>query len=305
MPYHLENAVSPRSQIYRQLSDYYKFCEQTRQMTSATMLGKIYAINNFVKFTGLNDLRKISNQMIIDWINSQIARQNSGRSVNDRLAHLKALLRWQTEMQVKMPHLQLPLIPRVKEAPPRKVYFTRHQVQTVLAKANPLEWLLISLAFDCGLRITELCNLRRADLHSNSLDIIGKGRKRRHAYLSIEVMRRLSKWIKANRITNYLWPSPIFPDKPIAVCTVRDYMRRAFARVGIEDFCPHDLRHSYATDLKRLGIPTRQIQAGLGHSTEKVTEQYLSDLDGYDLIEMYRIKYAAQSTDCCDFCNTN
>lgn len=305
MPYHLESVVSPRSQIYRQLLDYYRFCEQTRQMTSDTMLGKIYTINNFIKFTGLSDLRKISNQMIIDWINSQIARQNSGRSVNDRLAHLKAPLRWQAEMQVKMPHLQLPLIPHVKEVPPRKVYFTRYQVQAVLDKANPLEWLLVSLAFDCGLRITELRNLRRADLHDNYLDIVGKGRKRRHAYLSTEVTRHLSSWITEKTIVNYLWPSPIFTNQPIAVCTVREYMRQAFSRVGFNDFCPHDLRHSYATDLKRLGIPTRQIQAGLGHSTEKVTERYLSDLDGYDLIEMYRIKYTSKPTECCNFYNIN
>jgi DNA-binding protein Fis len=47
--------------------------------------------------------------------------------------------------------------------------------------------------------------------------------------------------------------------------------------------------------LKLLGIPTRKIQAGLGHATESVTERYLSDLEGSDLREIYEIKYLGEA----------
>lgn len=291
MPYNLEKVTSPRSRIYQQLYNYYEFCKHTRRMTSYTMAGKVAALNSFVSFSRLNDLHKVSNRIINDWINYQALRNNSGRSINNRLAHLKALLRWQSEMNLKMPKLQLALIPIVQEYPPRKVFFTREQVQQVLACSNQLQWLLISLAFDCGLRIAELQGLRLTSVHGDYIDIIGKGQKRRYAYLSSEVKEKLQAWIDKNKIDDFLWPSPIRPDQPLAICTIRTYMQDAFRRGGFSNFCPHDLRHSYATDLKLLGISTRQIQAGLGHSTEQVTERYLSDLNGYDLAKMYQIKY--------------
>lgn len=202
-------------------------------------------------------------------------------------------MRWQSEMNLKMPKLQLALIPSVQEQPPRKVFFTREQIGQVLNVSNQLQWLLISLAFDCGLRIAELQGLRLASVHGDHIDIIGKGQKRRYAYLSNEVKEKLQDWISKSKIDDYLWLSPIHSGQPLAICTIRAYMQDAFRRAGFNNFCPHDLRHSYATDLKLLGVPTRQIQAGLGHSTEQVTERYLSDLNGYDLAEMYQIKYSA------------
>lgn len=297
MAYNLERIVSPRRPIYRQLSQYYAFCENVRQMAPATILSKVYILNNFVMVTKLSDLRKVSNRHINYWIEEQKLRGNTGRSINVRLAHLRAMLHWQLEMNLKMPKLKLALIPQVKEYPPRKVYFTRQQIQNVLSRATELEWLLVSLAFDCGLRISEIANLRLEDLNAQYITIIGKGQKRRYAYLSNDVWQKLEAWMTRNQIKDYLWPSPIYEGRPLAICTIRKYIQDAFARVGIQDACPHDLRHSYATDLKFLGISTRQIQAGLGHTSENTTERYLSDLDGYDIAEMYRKKYACLAED--------
>lgn len=291
MPYQLEKVASPKSAIYRQVCEYYRFCEQVRGMSPVTITNKVYTINDFIRKTGLTDLRKINNQTIYNWIDSQKMRHNSGRSINNRLAHLKALLRWQREMNLHMPKLKLALIGKVAEVPPRKVSFSRAEIQKVLASSSEMEWLLIRLGFDCGLRISELQTLEVAQFSGDCLTIIGKGHKRRHAFLCPGVQTRLKHWIKTNNLDKYLWPSPILPNQPIATCTLRAYLRRAFLRAGFTDFCPHDLRHSYATDLKLLGVSTRKIQAGLGHASEAVTEKYLSDLDGFDLKEIYRIKY--------------
>lgn len=295
MPYQLEQITSKHSPIYRQLYNYYHFCERLRQMSPATICSKVYILNDFVRSTRLKDLRKITNQHINDWVNLQSIRNNSGRSINDRLAHLRAMLRWQKEMNLAMPKLQLGLIPRVKEVPARKVCFSRTQIQSVLKQASLEEWLLIRLAFDCGLRISELRNLCLSDIYNNRLTIVGKGCKRRYAYLSPDVQRRLRVWVRHHQIQNHLWPSPLIQNQPIAVCTLRQKMRSAFQRAGLNNFCPHDLRHSYATDLKLLGVPTRIIQASLGHASESVTERYLSDLDGLDLWNVYQQKYAKYS----------
>lgn len=292
MPYQLERVTSRRHRVYHQLYNYYRFCEQTRQMSQSIINSKVYTLNNFIAVTALQDLRKIHNRHIYQWVNAQLARGNTGRSVNDRLAHLRAMLRWQQDVGLKMPHLQLGLITKVHETPARKVCFSRRTIEEVLAGASLQEKLLIRLAFDCGLRISELSKLRLSDINDYKITIIGKGDKRRYAFISTTVKVLLQEWVKQERITDYLWPSPIKPDLPLAICTLRQKMQAVFKRNRIEDFCPHDLRHSYATDLKNLGIPTRQIQAALGHSSEATTEQYLSDLDGLDIEVIYQRKYA-------------
>lgn len=292
MQYRLEQIVSPRSAIYRQIYQYYNYCERVRNMSQASLTSKIYVINNFLLTSDLSNLRKITNQMIFDWISAQQTRGNTGRSINNRLAHLKAMLHWQQQMNLIMPKLKLSLITRVNEQPPRKVIFTREEIARVLSQSNQIEWLLIHLAFDCGLRISEIKNLQLKHLRADQITVVGKGKKRRYAYICPVVKRRLEAWICQHKIQKYLWPSQMYPDLPLSTCTLRNYMQQAFRRCGYEDFCPHDLRHSYATDLKLLGVPTRQIQAGLGHATEAVTEKYLSDLDGFDLRNIYQVKYS-------------
>ena len=300
MSYRLEQVTSKHSRIYRQVENYYIYCEQIRGMSPTTMISKVYTINQFIAVTRITDLRKLSNRQIYDWINYQFSRGNTGRTINDRLAHLRAMLHWQQNMNVVMPHLQLGLITKAKEVPPRQVCFSRQEIQSVLATADIQEWLLIKLAFDCGLRISELCKLQLNHLHDDGrISILGKGSKRRYAYLSPEVQYKLQVWIADHCINKYLWPSPIYPDQPLATCTIRQKMRDAFSRAGFKDFRPHDLRHSYATDLKKIGIPTRKIQAGLGHASEATTERYLSDLIGWDLYELYQQKYNYSSASEC------
>lgn len=296
MQYKLEQVVPKRKEIYRQVYRYYDYCEHVRSMSQVTLTSKIYTINNFLRTLKIGRLEDITDQMVYDWLGAQRERGNTGRSINDRLAHVKAMLRWQQEMNVTIPNLHLALLTKMNEEPPRKVYFTRADIGIVLTQADEIEWLLIRLAFDCGLRIGELQRLRLEHLNHDRLMIIGKGNKRRYVYLCEEVKNRLQQWLDNNYIKDYFWPSPVNLHTPLNSCTLRSYMKRAFARSGYYDFCPHDLRHSYATDLKFLGIPTRQIQAGLGHATEAVTERYLSDLEGFDLRQIYQIKYATSLT---------
>lgn len=292
MQHQLEQIVPECTPIYQQVYRYYNFCEHVRGLSPVTLTSKRYIINNFLRHLEITSLEQLTDQMVYDWVSAQSTRGNTGRSINDRLAHIKAMLRWQQEMNLRMPGLHLALITKVNETPPRKVYFTRADICRVLSRADELEWLLIRLAFDCGLRISELQKLRLRDIAGDRLTICGKGNKQRYVYICTEVKVRFERWLEEQQISDYLWPSPLQPGKPLNSCTLRSYMRRAFARCGYGDFCPHDLRHSYATDLKLLGASTRQIQAGLGHATEAVTERYLSDLDGFDLRSLYRLKYS-------------
>lgn len=57
-------------------------------------------------------------------------------------------------------------------------------------------------------------------------------------------------------------------------------MREAFTEAGFDDFYPHALRHSFATDIQNKGAELLEMQMMLGHSNAQTTERYLHGLDG-------------------------
>lgn len=294
MAYGLEKIVAKNTPIYHQLLNYYHYCGQVCAMSEQTMATKIHHINYFVKFTRISRLEDISNQQIYDWIDFQKSRGNSGRSINNRLAQLKVMLRWQRDDNVIMPNLKIARIAMQKELPARKNYFSRAEIQKVLAQASLREWLMIKLSFDCGLRIGELLNIRLNDIYDCKIRIVGKGSKLRWVIMSHESRLKLNDWIAEENITDFLWPN-LLRTSHVGQEDARSAMRKVFQQAGFSDFHPHDLRHSYATDLKKLGLPTRKIQMAMGHASEATTERYLSDLDGVNIEEIYKIKYAKSS----------
>ena len=290
MAYRLEKIVPEDTPIYQQLTNYYKFCDRCR-MSRATMATKTIDINYFVKFSGIKNLEEINNQQIDEWVDDMIARGNSGRSINCRLTQLRAMLKWQRDDNIIMPNLKISRIVMQKEMPPRKVFFSREEINKALSMANRREWLMIKLAFDCGLRISELRNLRLENIQGRKMRIVGKCSKLRFVMMSEEARTRLDDYIQREDIVDYLWTNKKC-DRPICDVEMRNAMKAPFIAAGFRNFRPHDLRHSYATELKQLGVPTRQIQIGMGHSSEAITERYLSDLDGFNIDEIYNVKFS-------------
>lgn len=288
MAYGLEKVTSPDYPIYKQLFEFYNYCEQVLAYTKKTMKGKTQSVNNFVKYTGLQKLEDITNQQIYDWVKwHKEERGNTARSVNNGLHQLKAMLKWQKEENIEMPNLKLSRISFQKEAPARKNWFTRKQIKRALLYADPREWLMIAMSFECGLRIEEMVNLKLSDIRGRKVKIIGKGNRLRWGMISRKTRRRLKRWTKKERITDYLWRGR-WNVGHLGQGKARLLMQEVFAKAGFHNMVPHDLRHSFATELKLLGLSTRKIQLALGHTTEAITEHYLSDLAGVTIEDIQR-----------------
>ena len=284
----------PNKSISAQLEEYYDWCENVKGMLPATMVAKKNAINYFVEFSEIEKLEDITNKQINGWMAEQTARGVQGRSINCRLAQLVVMLKWQRDEGVIMPDLKLNKIVKRKERPPRKVWFDREQINSALACADRREWLLIKLSFDCGLRISELQHIRLEDISDTKIEIIGKGMKKRFVFMSEDARQRLDDWIMRERIDDYLWPSKSNPKKPLSDSELREMMRKPFEAVGLNNFYPHSLRHSFATDLQKHGAKTGEIKIALGHSNEVTTERYMHELDGSDAEEIWAAyKFAA------------
>lgn len=275
--------------IDRQIDEYLNYCENVRRMSEQTLHSKRWICREFLKTIKIDSLSELSNKHINEWIAEQTARGCSGRTINSRLVNLVAMLRYFQDMGISFPKLKLRLIIKCKEQPPRRVYYTREQIEQVLRYADHLEWLLIKLCFDCGLRISELRNLRFMNLNGRMVTFIGKGSKARESYMSEEARSRLDDWIQRNRISDFIWVRTPGKNEPMSVEDIRYLMKKPFYQAGFKNFYPHALRHSFATDIQKHGASLMETKEMLGHARIETTERYVHGLEGH--LEYFFDKY--------------
>lgn len=276
-------------QIDKQIDEYLSYCENVRRMSEQTLHSKRWICREFLKTIKIDSLNELSNKHVNEWIAEQTARGCSGRTINSRLVNLVAMLRYFQDMGVSFPKLKLRLIIKCKEQPPRRVYYTREQIEQVLRYADHLEWLLIKLCFDCGLRISELRNLRLMNLNGRMVTFIGKGSKARESYMSEEARSRLDDWIQRNRISDFIWVRTPGKNEPMSVEDIRYLMKKPFYQAGFKNFYPHALRHSFATDIQKHGASLMETKEMLGHARIETTERYVHGLEGH--LEYFFDKY--------------
>lgn len=275
--------------IDKQIDEYLNYCENVRRMSEQTLHSKRWICREFLKTIKIDSLNELSNKHVNEWIAEQTARGCSGRTINSRLVNLVAMLRYFQDMGVSFPKLKLRLIIKCKEQPPRRVYYTREQIEQVLRYADHLEWLLIKLCFDCGLRISELRNLRLMNLNGRMVTFIGKGSKARESYMSEEARSRLDDWIQRNRISDFIWVRTPGKNEPMSVEDIRYLMKKPFYQAGFKNFYPHALRHSFATDIQKHGASLMETKEMLGHARIETTERYVHGLEGH--LEYFFDKY--------------
>lgn len=135
--------------------------------------------------------------------------------------------------------------------------------------------ILVTL-YSCGLRLSELLDLRLTDIHSERhlVTVRGaKGRKDRNTVLSDTTLQLLRKYFSAYRPREYLFEGQ--GGGRYAAKSVAEIVKKAALGAGIRRHAsPHTLRHSFATHLLEQGTDLRYIQTLLGHSSPKTTEIY-------------------------------
>ena len=137
--------------------------------------------------------------------------------------------------------------------------------------------LLLSLAYGCGLRASEVVLLKVSDIDSAQMVIRieqAKGRKDRYVMLSPELLDMLRQWWKGARPQGWL-----FPGRPAVNPLTTRQLNRLFhlaakAAETKKGATLHSLRHSFATHLLESKLDIRMIQALLGHKRLDTTAHY-------------------------------
>ena len=161
------------------------------------------------------------------------------------------------------------------------------EVKRVLTMATSLKArAMLTLAYGCGLRASEVVRLRAGNIDSEQMIIRivqSKGRKDRHVMLPPEVLKLLRQWWKARPTAHDAGVTPqqrwLFPGRsqhqPLTTRQFSRLFKEATKAAGLRKTVPlHSLRHSFATHLLERGKDLRIIQALLGHSKPETTARY-------------------------------
>lgn len=151
---------------------------------------------------------------------------------------------------------------------------------------------IIEVLFSCGLRVSELVNLKMSALYLDEqfVRIMGKGNKERLVPISENAIKQLKYWF-IDRSHMNIKPGEedyVFLNRRGAHLT-RTMILIMIKRLGAEadiqkTISPHTLRHSFATALLEGGADLRAIQSMLGHESIGTTEIY-THIDTHTLRE--------------------
>ena len=142
---------------------------------------------------------------------------------------------------------------------------------------------IIETLFSCGLRVSELVNLKISNLYFEEgfIKVEGKGSKQRLVPISEKAIHEIELYYQErNRLAipaeyqDFLFISHR-RKKPLTRVMVFLMIKELVAKAGIQKtVSPHTLRHSFATALLEGGANLRVIQAMLGHESIATTQIY-------------------------------
>lgn len=156
-----------------------------------------------------------------------------------------------------------------------------------------LDLAIIELLYSCGLRVSELCDLKTSNIDTNEMiiKVLGKGEKERIVPFSSRALNALenyythskSKWMK--KLVNFVFINS--KSKPLSRQSVYNRIISRAKQVGLQKHVtPHMLRHSFASSLINEGADLRSVQELLGHKDISTTQIY-THLDKKKQKEMY------------------
>jgi integrase/recombinase XerD len=166
---------------------------------------------------------------------------------------------------------------------PRKEYklpkvIAKNDIMLMLKNTkNQKHQMALTLIYACGLRRSELINLKLEHLNSKRKTITifdGKGRKDRVLPISDKLLEQIKKYYFAYRPQVYLIEGQNKGEAYSETSIEKIFHKYLGIVIKNHNFTLHCLRHSYATHLLESGTDMRYIQELLGHKSSKTTEIY-------------------------------
>ena len=261
------------SEYSEKLSEFQKWMQHKRYSES-TIKSYIDCLKVFLSFAGNKPLSEINNSDMIDFVNDYlIEKQLSYAYQNQVINGAKLFFR-----EIVKSEFEVDKIDRPRREHRLPNVLSKEEVSLILkAHANIKHKAMLSLIYACGLRRSELLNLKPTDINSKrGLLIIrkAKGNKDRVVPITQKVIEMLRDYYRLYSPKVWLFEG-VNAGERYSEQSLQGVLRQALEKAKIKKpVTLHWLRHSYATHLLESGTDLRYIQEILGHRSSKTTEIY-------------------------------
>ncbi|EOU1910941.1 tyrosine recombinase XerC [Clostridium perfringens] len=266
---------------------FFKFLKVYKGLENNIELEKIEEVeisdlgDNFIKDITLSDIYAFLAFL-------EKVRNNSTYARARKVATLKSFFKF-LNSKIKLidenPTVELES-PKINKRHP--VYLTLDQSITVLNSMDKenknyyRDYCILTLFLNCGMRLSELCNIEIEKIKGDTLTIIGKGNKERTVYLNEASIAAIENYLKnrndskaTEEAKKYLFLSSKY--RPINKRSVEILVKKHIENAGFKDqkYTPHKLRHTAATLMYKYGnVDIRSLQNILGHENISTTQIY-------------------------------
>lgn len=263
----------PNDEGFRSLENFKRWLRSKRysENTIATYLD---AAKSFLVFFNDRALNEITNDDVLVYNNEYILGNNLSASYQNQIVSaIKLFFRTVHDRKIEIDSIHRPKRSRVLPN-----VLSKEEVKLILeSQSNIKHKAMLSLIYSCGLRRSELLQLKPANIDSkrNIITILqAKGKKDRISPLSPKVLEILREYYKSYKPTVWLFEGQT-KGRQYSEQSLQSVLKQAVFKAGIsKPVTLHWLRHSYATHLLESGTDLRFIQELLGHSRSKTTEIY-------------------------------
>ncbi|MFL6567570.1 MAG: site-specific tyrosine recombinase/integron integrase [Chthoniobacterales bacterium] len=268
--------------------EFLRYLEVERNASPRTVKAYAQALGAFRVESKARAWKECSADDFRDYLFNVMKRKQARAYIRLQFSAFRTFYRWLVERKglARDPVRELELPKMEKRLP---LVLTRAQIDDLLGaplrvpkeKAAP-KWMpprdaaIMEIFYSSGLRLAELASLNVADvdLYTESVRVLGKGRKERVCPVGAPALEAVSRYRAAANVQS----GPLFINKtrqrlsPRSIWLVlKRYLRHTSIPVSIS---PHKLRHSFATHMLDAGADLRSVQSLLGHASLSTTQIY-------------------------------
>lgn len=247
---------------------------RSRRYSESTVETYSEALKTFLRFYCDKQVNEITNEDVITFNNKYILENKFSSSFQNQVVNAIKLF----YLKIENNQLDIAGVHRPKREKKLPNVLSKEEVKRILnSLSNVKHKAMLSLIYSCGLRRSELLNLKISDIDAKRNLIIirqAKGKKDRIVPLSPKILELLRSYFMAYKPKEWLFEghdkNGKYDERSLA-----SVLKHAVGKSKIsKPISLHWLRHSYATHLLENGTDLRYIQELLGHRHSTTTEIY-------------------------------
>lgn len=288
------------AEVEKYLKDYFTYLEVEKNRSPKTRENYERYLKEFLKFSEVSKASEITEDVVRDFRVFLNRRNIKKITQSYYVIAIRNFLKYLAKKDVKAlaaDKIELPKIPQ-RQIEVLEYADLERLLQTKGSDLRSLrDKAILEVFFSTGLRLAELCALDRyIDLTRGELSVRGKGNKLRVVFLSPGAKSAIKTYLdRRGDAEAALFVSLTKKGQVIGRVTPRSVERMVATRAkeaGIaKPIHPHEIRHSFATDLLINGADLRSVQVLLGHANVATTQIY-THLTNKELKEIHESFHA-------------